>query len=192
MTEEFEWQKRSKQPQGEEFKPFLKMRGDNVFRIMPISDSPWAPTGFGTNTKNISAIWAKEGYHLGYGGCQNPKHEIYTTEWPLGQTETTQSWENLPIMYQGQEKYGEKSFPEWVKVFKPNLIFTHLDIQMFTHVAMAKKPEGVTLPFYDDKGKILNRKQRMEMLNKGFKMLKKGTGWKLGGIIPIDGHNTRV
>ena len=188
MTEEFEWQKRSKQPQGEEFKPFLKMRGDNVFRIMPISDSPWAPTGFGTNTKNISAIWAKEGYHLGYGGCQNPKHAVYTTEWPLGQTETTQSWENLPIMYQGQEKYGEKSFPEWVKVFKPHLIFTHLDIQMFTHVAMAKKPEGVTLPFYDDKGKILNRKQRMEMLNKGFKMLKKGTGWKLGGIIPIDGQ----
>ena len=69
---------------------------------------------------------------------------MYSTEWPLGQTETTQSWENLPIMYQGQEKYGEKSFPEWVKVFKPNLIFTHLDIQMFTHVAMAKKPEGVT------------------------------------------------
>ena len=29
-------------------------------RIMPISDSPWAPTGFGTNTKNISAIWAEE------------------------------------------------------------------------------------------------------------------------------------
>ena len=25
-------------------------------RIMPISDSPWAPTGFGTNTRNVSAI----------------------------------------------------------------------------------------------------------------------------------------
>ena len=25
-------------------------------RIMPISDSPWAPTGFGTNTKNLSCI----------------------------------------------------------------------------------------------------------------------------------------
>ena len=25
-------------------------------RIMAVSDSPWAPTGFGTNTKNISDI----------------------------------------------------------------------------------------------------------------------------------------
>ena len=25
-------------------------------RIMPISDSPWAPTGFGTNTKNLSCV----------------------------------------------------------------------------------------------------------------------------------------
>lgn len=185
---EYEWQKRSKNPQGEEFAPFLKMRADNVMRIMPVSDSPWAPTGFGTNTKNISAIWSKAGYHVGYGGCQNPKHDTFHCPWPLGQEETWQSWEQLPIMHAGQEKYGEKSFPEWVRKFKPNLIFTHLDIQMFQHIAMAKKPQGVTLPFYDDKGNILNRKQRLDMLNKGFKTLKAGVGWKLGGIIPIDGQ----
>ena len=34
-------------------------------RIMPISDSPWAPTGFGTNTKNVSAILVKDGHHIG-------------------------------------------------------------------------------------------------------------------------------
>ena len=56
-------------------------------RIMPISDSPWAPTGFGTNTKNVSALLVQEGHHIGYGGCQNPAHDRYETEWPLGQTE---------------------------------------------------------------------------------------------------------
>ena len=35
-------------------------------RIMPISDSPWAPTGFGTNTRNVSAILAEDGHHIGY------------------------------------------------------------------------------------------------------------------------------
>ncbi len=29
---------------------------------MPVSDSPWAPTGFGTNTRNIASIFAEEGY----------------------------------------------------------------------------------------------------------------------------------
>ena len=33
-------------------------------RIMPVSDSPWAPTGFGTNTKNIACILNKEGHHI--------------------------------------------------------------------------------------------------------------------------------
>ena len=56
-------------------------------RIMPISDSPWAPTGFGTNTKNISAILYGEGHHIGYGGCQNDQHCAWTTPWPLNQTE---------------------------------------------------------------------------------------------------------
>ena len=36
-------------------------------RIMPISDSPWAPTGFGTNTKNVADILKKECHHIGYG-----------------------------------------------------------------------------------------------------------------------------
>ena len=37
-------------------------------RIMPISDSAWAPTGFGTNTKNVSAILNNQGHHILYGG----------------------------------------------------------------------------------------------------------------------------
>ena len=56
-------------------------------RIMPISDSPWAPTGFGTNTKNIAAIWAEAGHDIGFAGCQNPKHDKWKTPWPLGQSE---------------------------------------------------------------------------------------------------------
>ena len=56
-------------------------------RIMPVSDSPWAPTGFGTNTKNIGAILHTEGHHIGYGGCQNSQHGKWLTPWPLGQTE---------------------------------------------------------------------------------------------------------
>ena len=71
-------------------------------RVMHISDSPWAPTGFGTNTKNVSAILTEEGPHIGYAGCQNPTHARYETEWPLGQTEKKVAFENLPIMYPGQ------------------------------------------------------------------------------------------
>ena len=37
-------------------------------RIMPISDSPWAPTGFGTNTRNIGAILYGDGHRIGYAG----------------------------------------------------------------------------------------------------------------------------
>ena len=54
-------------------------------RIMPISDSPWAPTGFGTNTKNVSAILTKDGHHIGYGGCQNRSHIPFDIPWPLNQ-----------------------------------------------------------------------------------------------------------
>ena len=43
-------------------------------KIMPVSDSPWAPTGFGTNTRNIASIFADEGHQVGYAGCQNTKY----------------------------------------------------------------------------------------------------------------------
>ena len=33
-------------------------------RIMPISDSPWAPTGFGTNTRNVASVLTTEGLSL--------------------------------------------------------------------------------------------------------------------------------
>ena len=126
-------------------------------RIMPISDSPWAPTGFGTNTRNVSAMLIEAGHHIGYAGCQNPSHSKYETEWPLGQTEKTVVWENLPIMHAGQERFGEKSFPTWCKNFKPDIIWTHLDFQMFQHVASFKKPKNANIPLYNDKGKLLTR-----------------------------------
>ena len=157
-------------------------------RIMPISDSPWAPTGFGTNTKNVSAILTKEGHHIGYAGCQNPTHVKYTTEWPLGQDKQTYSWENLPIMFPGQEKYGEKSFGHWVKQFKPDVILTHLDFQMFMHVAGAKSPQQATIPLYNSKGKLLTRKERQDLLTEMFKTISKGPGWKWAAVIPFDGQ----
>ena len=125
-------------------------------RIMPISDSPWAPTGFGTNTKNISALLTKEGHHIGYGGCHNPQYTDYDIPWPLGQDKTTEKIELLPIMHPGQEKFGEKSFSSWVHNFKPNLILTHLDFQMFAHVAQSKKPQEARIPLYNAKGKLLS------------------------------------
>ena len=73
------------QPQNEELT--FKTPNKGKLRILPISDSPWAPTGFGTNTKNVSALLINDGHHIGYGGCQNPAHVKYETEWPLGQTE---------------------------------------------------------------------------------------------------------
>ena len=91
-------------------------------RVLPISDSPWAPTGFGTNTKNVSAILTEAGHHIGYGGCQNPTHVPHETAWPLGQTEKTVKFENLPIMFPGQERFGEKSFIHWLKNFKPDVV----------------------------------------------------------------------
>ncbi len=88
---------------------------------MPVSDSPWAPTGFGTNTKNIAAILSNQGHHIGYGGCQNNQHGMWYTPWPLGQTETEAKMELLPMIYPGQEKFGEKSFGPWCQKFKPDL-----------------------------------------------------------------------
>ena len=157
-------------------------------RIMPISDSPWAPTGFGTNTRNVSAILAKEGHHIGYAGCQNPNHSKYATEWPLGQTEKIVEWENLPIMHAGQERFGEKSFPHWVKNFKPDVIWSHLDFQMFMHIANFKSPKNAKIPLYDDKGKMLNRKQRTTLVHNMFKELSKGQPWKWAATIPFDGQ----
>lgn len=157
-------------------------------KIMPVSDSPWAPTGFGTNTKNIAALMFNEGHHIGYGGCQNDKHCRWDTPWPLNQTEKKVSFELLPIMYAGQERFGEKSFPEWIKGFKPDLVLAHLDFQMFKHMTDNKKPTMIQLPMYDDKGKLLNRKQRIDMVNQAYKAVAKGAPWKLGCIIPYDGE----
>ena len=157
-------------------------------RIMPVSDSPWAPTGFGTNTKNIAAILHNEGHHIGYGGCQNSQHGKWVTPWPLGQTEKTVYFENLPIIAPGQERFGEKSFPQWIKNFKPDLILGHLDFQMFRHMTDMKQPQGIQLPMYGPNGKMLTRKQRMDMMNEAFKQATTGPPWKLGIIVPYDGE----
>jgi len=157
-------------------------------RIMPVSDSPWAPTGFGTNTKNIGAILNGEGHHIGYAGCQNPQHCKWETPWPLGQTKKVATFENLPIMYAGQEKFGEKSFPQWVKGFKPDLILAHLDFQMFKHMTDAKQPSHIQMPLYDGKGKLLNRKQRIDMINDAYKNMARGPPWKLACVVPYDGE----
>jgi glycosyltransferase involved in cell wall biosynthesis len=158
-------------------------------RIMPVSDSPWAPTGFGTNTKNIGAIMYEEGHHVGYAGCQNPRHTKWNTPWPLNQTEKEASFELLPIMYAGQEKFGEKSFPNWVKGFKPDLVLAHLDFQMFQHITDQKKPTHIQLPVYHpDTNKVLNHKQRKELLNDAYRKVTKGPAWKLACIIPYDGE----
>ena len=155
---------------------------------MPVSDSPWAPTGFGTNTKNVSAILNKEGHWIGYAGCQNDRHAQWLTPWPLGQTEKEAWFENLPILYPGQERFGEKSFPHWLQQFRPDLVIGHLDFQMFKHMTDRKSPTQISMPFKDENGKILDRKQRMELMNKAFKQITKGVPWKLAVIIPYDGE----
>jgi glycosyltransferase involved in cell wall biosynthesis len=157
-------------------------------RIMPVSDSAWAPTGFGTNTKNIAAILNGEGHHIGYGGCQNNQHAKWSTPWPLGQTETRATFESLPLLYPGQERFGERSFPQWTENFKPDLVLAHLDFQMFKHMTDMKKPTSVNIPFYGQDGKLLNRKQRMNLMNEAFKQISKGMPWKLGVIVPYDGE----
>ena len=158
-------------------------------RIMPVSDSPWAPTGFGTNTKNVAAILHNEGHHIGYAGCQNPQHGKWYTPWPLGQTEKEVYFENLPIMFPGQERFGEKSFPTWLKQFKPDLVLGHLDFQMFKHITDAKSPTMIQMPMYDPKtNKLLTRKQRLEIMNQAFKQVQSGFPWKFACIIPYDGE----
>jgi glycosyltransferase involved in cell wall biosynthesis len=169
---------------GLDFKPIKKSK----LKIMPVSDSPWAPTGFGTNTKNIGCILNKEGHHIGYGGCQNQHHSKWETPWPLGQTEKVATFENLPIMYPGQEKFGEKSFPQWIKGFKPDLVLAHLDFQMFKHMTDMKQPSHIQMPLYNSKGKLLNKKERIEMVNKAYKSMIKGPAWKLACIVPYDGE----
>ena len=163
---------------------------EGKLRILATSDSSWAPTGFGTNTKNIAAVMHTEGHHIYYGGCQNDRHAKWTTPWPLGQTEKTVAFEQLPLMFPGQERFGERSFPEWVKKSKPDLVLAHLDFQMFKHITDLKTPTSVNIPFYTPDMKIISRKQRMDMMNKAFKEVSKGVPWKLGVIVPYDGEPT--
>jgi glycosyltransferase involved in cell wall biosynthesis len=163
-------------------------REHSKLRIMPVSDSPWAATGFGTNTKNVAAILFEEGHTIGYGGCQNPQHAKWYTPWPLGQTEKEVWFENLPIMAPGQERFGEQSFPHWVKEFKPDIVLAHLDFQMFKHMSDMKQPNMIQFPFRDEKGNIINRKKRMEMMNEAFSKIQAGPPWKLAVIIPYDGE----
>jgi len=162
----------------------------NKLRIMPVSDSPWAPTGFGTNTKNISAILHNEGHHIGFAGCQNNQHGKWNTPWPLGQTEKTAYFETLPIMFPGQERFGEKSFPEWLKQFKPDLVLAHLDFQMFKHMTDGKEPQALNLPLRKPDGKAFTRKEKSEMLSKAYKEVDrlKQNVYKLAVIIPYDGE----
>lgn len=173
-----------------EYEPDLKFDRPkkNKVKLMLVSDSAWAPTGFGTNTKNIGAILYNDGHHIYYGGCQNPQHGKWGTPWPLGQTKKKAYFEQLPIMFPGQERFGEKSFPHWLKRAKPDIVLGHLDFQMFKHITDMKRPTHVSLPLIDNKGKALNRKQRMDLINKAYKELAKGTSWKLGVIIPYDGE----
>ena len=171
--------------------PDLDFRGPlkGKLRLLLISDSPWAPTGFGTNTKNIACILYNDGHHIAYGGCQNPQHQKWTTPWPLGQTEKRAVIENLPLMYPGQERFGEKSFAEWVKKSEPHLVIGHLDFQMFKHMTDAKSPTHLSLPLHNPTtNKPLSRKERTELVNKAYKEIAKGTKWKLGVIIPYDGE----
>jgi len=156
-------------------------------KIMMISDSPWAPTGFGTNTRCIGAIFAEQGHTVGYAGCQNPQHDPdYKITWPLG-TQKQQSVELLPLLHPGQERFGEKSFPSWLEGFQPDLIFTHLDIQMFDYVAQQKIPTGLNLPAVAEDGRRYTKKEFQKLAKDAFKMAGKQR-YKLASIIPIDGQ----
>ena len=43
------------------------------------------------------AILAEEGHHIGYAGCQNPKHDPdWKTPWPLGHKEKEQNLNYYP------------------------------------------------------------------------------------------------
>ena len=157
-------------------------------KIMPVSDSPWAPTGFGTNTRNIASIFADKGHQVGYAGCQNKEHvPDWETPWPLGQEEKKVSMELLPMMHPGQEKFGEKSFPQWLEIFQPDLIFTHLDIQMFAYMTEAKSPTGMNIPFLGEDGERINFQQFTKLAKMGWRQ-GKNERFKIGSIIPIDGQ----
>tara|TARA_Y100000296_G_C5172768_1_gene258223 strand:- start:711 stop:2078 length:1368 start_codon:yes stop_codon:yes gene_type:complete len=157
-------------------------------KIMPVSDSPWAPTGFGTNTRCIASIFAAEGHDIGYAGCQNPKHDpAWETPWPLGQEEEKVSFELLPITHPGEEKFGEKSFAQWLEVFKPELVFTHLDIQMFMYMLEAKNPTGVNLPVMNEQQRRMSIREFQSLAKKAYRMAKQER-FKLASIIPIDGQ----
>ena len=163
---------------------------EDKLRIMLVSDSPWAPTGFGTNTRNIGALLYTDGHHIGYGGCQNPSHVKWSTPWPLNQDKNWAHFENLPILNPGQERFGEKSFPEWIKKYKPDVTLAHLDFQMFKHMTDGKSPQALNLPLMKPDGKAFSRKEKSEMLNKAYKevdKLKQGA-YKLAVIIPYDGE----
>ena len=159
-------------------------------RIMAVSDSPWAPTGFGTNTRNIGAILYNEGHHIGYGGCQNPTHIKWSTPWPLNQDKTWAHFENLPIMYPGQERFGEKSFPQWVSKYKPDVILAHLDFQMFKHMTDGKEATAINFPVKKPDGSTFTRKEKSELLNNAYKEIEKqkNKAYKLAVIIPFDGE----
>ena len=157
-------------------------------RIMPISDSPDAPTGFGTNTKNVSAILTKAGHKIGYGGCQNRAHDAnYKLEWPLGSGEEV-TIENLPLLHPGQEKFGEKSFDTWVQQFKPDLILTHLDVQMFQHITARKDIQGIQISLKKPDGSWLTKQERNKAVDETIKQIMKGQPWKIASIFPVDGQ----
>tara|TARA_R110002020_G_scaffold9593_5_gene37639 strand:- start:3939 stop:5435 length:1497 start_codon:yes stop_codon:yes gene_type:complete len=159
-------------------------------RILTVSDSPWAPTGFGTNTRNIGALLYEEGHHIGYGGCQNPTHNKWSTPWPLNQDKTFSHFENLPILFPGQERFGEKSFPQWVEKYRPDVILAHLDFQMFKHMTDSKMPESINFPVMKPDGTHFTRKEKSELLSKAYKEIDrvKKDAYKLSVIIPYDGE----
>jgi len=91
-------------------------------------------------------------------------------------------------MFPGVERFGEKSFPHWIKEFNPHLVLGHLDFQMFKHMTDMKQPNMIQFPFRDPSGNILDRQKRQELMTRAFKELSKGTSWKLACIIPYDGE----
>ena len=95
--------------------------------------------------------------------------------------------ELLPIMHPGQEKFGEKSFSNWIGGFKPDLVFTHLDIQMFGYMIQAKKPDGIQMPCKNEEGEVFTNSQFSRLAKKAFKESQKDQ-FKLASIIPMDGQ----
>ena len=159
-------------------------------RIITVSDSLDAPTGFGTNTRSVASILAEAGHTVGYGGCQNDMQhkEDAKVEWPLGSGKHV-SMELLPILFPKQEHFAEKSFPIWIENFKPDLVFTHLDIQMFRYMLDLRYPKNIQMGLYNDAGKKLNRAEMRKLIDQAFTQVS-ASKWKLASIIPIDGEPT--